>query len=77
MKEHLTVYAIRMIRLKTGLTQQEYADKYGIPIRTLQNWECGHRVPPEYVEDLLKFASQYNSEWEQYKRSTEKEKEHD
>ena len=63
MKEHLAAYDVRMIRSQTGLTQQQFAEKYGIPIRTLQNWECGHRQPPEYVSDLLQFAIRHDREW--------------
>lgn len=37
----------------TGLTQSAFAAKYGIPVRTLQNWECGKGTPPSYVLQWL------------------------
>lgn len=37
------------IRKKTGLSQAKFAAQYGIPRRTVEDWERGVRVPPEYV----------------------------
>ena len=34
-------------------TQSEFAERYNIPFRTIQNWEAGVRKPPEYVVALL------------------------
>lgn len=36
-----------------GETQGEFASRYGIPLRTIQNWENGVRKAPQYVIDLL------------------------
>ena len=36
-----------------GDTQSEFAARYNIPFRTIQNWEAGVRKPPEYVAELL------------------------
>lgn len=44
---------IREMRVRLGDTQSEFAARYGIPFRTVQNWETGVRRPPEYVENLL------------------------
>lgn len=30
---------IRSIREKTGLNRREFSDKYGIPVRTLEEWK--------------------------------------
>ena len=43
----------KAIRQKTGLSQQKFGDRYGIPKRTIQNWENGVNEPPEYVLSLL------------------------
>lgn len=40
-------------RQEAGLTQKEVFELVGVPIRTLQNWEAGIRICPQYVEDLL------------------------
>lgn len=34
-------------------TQQQFADHYGIPKRTVENWYEGNRQPPEYVKRLI------------------------
>ncbi len=44
---------IREMRTLLGDTQSEFAARYKIPFRTVQNWEAGARKPPEYIMDLL------------------------
>ena len=44
---------IRELRLQLGDTQSEFAKRYNIPFRTIQNWEAGVRKPPEYITQLL------------------------
>ena len=44
---------IREMRTWLGDTQSEFAIRYNIPFRTVQNWETGVRKPPEYIMNLL------------------------
>lgn len=44
---------IREMRKKLNITQSEFANRYNIPFRTIQNWETGLRKPPTYIIDLL------------------------
>ena len=44
---------IREMRMQLGDTQGEFAQRYNIPFRTVQNWEAGIRRPPDYLVDLL------------------------
>ena len=44
---------IREMRTALGETQGEFAARYHIPFRTIQNWEAGVRTPPDYIVDLL------------------------
>lgn len=44
---------IREMRTQLGDTQGEFANRYNIPFRTIQNWEAGVRKPPEYIIELL------------------------
>ena len=44
---------IREMRAELGDTQSEFAARYDIPFRTIQNWETGVRKPPEYIIELL------------------------
>lgn len=47
---------MRAIRTYTGLSQRNLAITYGIPTRTIEQWESGERKPPAYVLDLLERA---------------------
>jgi len=53
---------IRHIRASTGLSQAAFADKYGIPKRTVENWESGVNAPPQYVIDLLTYRIDHEKE---------------
>ncbi len=44
---------IRDMRKILGDTQSEFARRYDIPFRTIQNWESGIRVPPFYLIEFL------------------------
>lgn len=46
---------IKEIRALTGLSQSKFAKEYDIPVRTLQGWEAGKKVP-SYVLALLERA---------------------
>ncbi len=43
----------KAIRKASRLTQAAFAERYGIPKRTIENWEGGQRDAPSYVLDLL------------------------
>lgn len=50
---------VAQIRLKTGLSQKAFGEKYHIPARSIENWEApvdsaNHRECPEYVVELLR-----------------------
>ena len=47
---------IKEIRGLTGLSQVKFAERYGIPRRTIEGWEAGERTPPDYVIELLERA---------------------
>ncbi len=36
---------VKAIRAKLGMTQHEFAARFGFSIKTLQHWEQKHRVP--------------------------------
>jgi putative transcriptional regulator len=62
---------VREVRIKMGLSQAQFATKFGFPPATLRNWEQGRARPdaptrvllaviakhPEAVEDVLRKAS--------------------
>ena len=44
---------IKEMRGMLGLSQAQFSQRYGIPKRTIGNWETGSRTPPEYFRALL------------------------
>ncbi len=55
---------IKEIRLASGLSQQKFADQWHIPMRTVQNWECGVSRVPEYYLLLLQAYIDLRKEYE-------------
>ena len=45
---------VRIIRMALGLTQEEFANSYGIPVATLRDWEQGRREPDKSVQSYLR-----------------------
>lgn len=43
------------IRNSTGMNRKEFAEYFGIPYRTLQDWELGNRQMPEYLLRLMAY----------------------
>lgn len=46
---------IKQLREQTGLSQQKFGDYFGIPLRTIQNWENGVRECNEYIVNLIAY----------------------
>lgn len=44
---------IKELRQQTGLTQAEFANKFNIPVKSLQNWEIGRTSPPVYIPEMI------------------------
>lgn len=47
------------LRKETELTRKAFAEHFGIPLRTIDDWEAGRRTPPEYVPRLIKYQIEY------------------
>ena len=47
---------VKAIREKTGLSQSQFAIVMGVSVRTLQNWEQGHRTPQGPGVSLLRIV---------------------
>lgn len=44
---------IRALRKRMKLSRQKFADRFGLDVRTLQDWEQGRRVPDRAARVLL------------------------
>ncbi len=54
---------LKLLREALGLTQREFASALGRTIRTVQNYEGGHRVPDEATLKLIETLFGVNPEW--------------
>jgi DNA-binding transcriptional regulator YiaG len=43
------------LRKQTGMNRREFAEYFGIPYRTVQDWELGNRQMPEYLYRLMAY----------------------
>lgn len=46
---------IKNLREETGMNRTQFCEYFNIPYRTVQDWESGRRVMPEYVLRLLEY----------------------
>jgi DNA-binding transcriptional regulator YiaG len=53
--ENKDINRIKKMRMDAGMTQKMFSDFFGIPVRTLQDWEAGVRTPPAYLVRLLPY----------------------
>lgn len=51
----MTTNRISELFLETGMTQKEFSEYLSIPLRTIENWLTGKRVPPEYLIELIEY----------------------
>ena len=58
-KTQIAPNAVAQARLKTGLTQKEFAGVLHISVRTLQEWEQGRRQPSGPARALVEIASRH------------------
>ena len=53
---------IKQLRKNTGLSQSKFAARFGVPVRTLQQWEQGQSAPPEYFVRMMAYILQLEKE---------------
>lgn len=46
---------VKELREAAGMTRQQFTEYFGIPYRTLQDWELGNRKCPAYLLDLMEY----------------------
>lgn len=46
---------VQLLREKYQMTRNEFCEYFGIPYRTIQDWELGNRKCPAYLLDLMQY----------------------
>ena len=49
---------VKELREKLKMNRREFSDFFGIPYRTVQDWEAEKRKLPEYVLRLMQYRAQ-------------------
>lgn len=62
---------IKSIREALQVSQSELAEKFHIPINSIQSWEHGTRKPPGYVPEMMIRICQLESELAMLQRPEE------
>lgn len=65
---------LHILRNEIGLNRKDFAIAYGIPLRTIEDWEHGKRKMPEYLLRLLAYKVKMDVS-DKCKRKTEASKE--
>ena len=50
---------IRELCREYHLTQRALADRFGIPLRTVEDWSTGKRKPPDYTVRMIRTILEY------------------
>ena len=49
---------VKKLREEMGMNRREFCDYFGIPYRTVQDWEAEKRELPEYVLKLMIYKAE-------------------
>lgn len=47
---------LKDMRIRRSFTQKKVSELLGIPRRTYESYECGHRVPTNFVQNSIRRA---------------------
>ena len=54
-REHEGVVSFRGLRQASGMTQKDFASYFGIPKRTVEEWDTGERACASYLLSLIEY----------------------
>ena len=60
----------KRIRGMLGVNRKEFSERYGIPVRTLENWDSGKSSPPDWLLALLERVVREDAEKEDQEKGT-------
>ena len=44
---------VNELRLDVGMSQSQFENHFGIPLRTYQKWEIGEAIPKDYMVRMM------------------------
>ena len=53
---------VKTIRSRSGLSQSQFAERYGFNLRTLQDWESNRVQPPSAIRAYLAVIERFPQE---------------
>lgn len=59
------------LRKSTGMNRREFSEYFGIPYRTVQDWELGNRQMPEYLLRLMVYKIKMEEVFKERKEAKE------
>ena len=68
---------LKSMRKEANMTQKDFAEYFGIPIRTVEDWERGVRHMPDYVLRLFVYKLEIEKmisshpEWSDFQKPKE------
>ena len=69
---------MKAMRKEAGMTQRQFAEYFGIPLRTVEDWERGLKHMPDYVMRLFVYKLRMEGmigshpDWEAFRRKSGK-----
>ena len=58
---------LEQLKEESGLSWRKFAESFGIPYRTLQDWHLGNRPMPEYILRLMVYKVETEKLLREYK----------
>jgi len=59
---------LRDMRESLSLNRREFAESFGIPLRTMEDWEAGRRKMPDYLLRLMGYKLRMEEHWREEER---------
>lgn len=67
---------IKDMRESVSLNRREFAESFGVPLRTVEDWEAGRRKMPEYLLRLMEYKLRMEAYWREEENRRQREVRH-
>ncbi|MBQ3028902.1 MAG: transcriptional regulator, partial [Lachnospiraceae bacterium] len=65
---------LKDMRESVSFNRREFAESFGIPLRTVEDWEAGRRKMPEYLLRLMGYKLRMEAYWREEEKRRQREK---